>query len=424
MSVKLTLPKGTKIPNHIAIIPDGNRRWARARNLHTLKGHERGFKRAVELGRVARRWGVHTVTVWGFSTENWDRSPREIKYLMRLYSTLLDEYLEDAHKEGVKIVHLGRKDRLPKFLIDKISEAEVATENYKNYIANIAIDYGGHDEIIRAVKQMFIDGHTEDDVNKKLFENYLDNHDQPYPYVDLLIRTSGEQRTSGLLLWQMEYAEMYWIQNHFPDFTPEDLREAIVDYSRRRRRFGGNDKQNHLVFKPEVAANLELNWWRLSKIPEGTKFRDYAIKHIAEQWGLSTKLAKEAAFYFVQALTQGNGRKWKMARESLTDFYGLLREEVSLAFEPDIVASLDVKLLQRINNADEKNITEDVEDATQKYVSEVYRLSDLQAKKAAHLRTLATMERRKAEQGMGDVHWENAEKYLEAYYYALKDRVA
>lgn len=424
MSAKLELPKGTKIPNHIAIIPDGNRRWARARNLHTLKGHERGFKRAVELGRVARSWGVHTVTVWGFSTENWDRSPREIKYLMRLYSTLLDEYLQDAHKEGVKIVHLGRKDRLPKFLIDKITEAEVATADYNNYVANIAIDYGGHDEIIRAVKQMITDGHTEDDVNKKLFESYLDNRDQPYPYVDLLIRTSGEQRTSGLLLWQMEYAEMYWVQNHFPDFGPEDLRESIIDYSRRRRRFGGNDKQSHLVFKPEVVANLELNWWRLSKIPEGTKFRDYAIKHIAEQWGLSTKLAKEAAFYFVQALTQGNGRKWKMARVSLTDFYALLREEVSLAFEPDIVASLDVKLLQRIKNADEKNITEDVEDATQKYVSEVYRLSDLQAKKAAHLRSLATMERRKAEQGMGDVHWENAERYLEAYYYALKDRVA
>src|SRR3989304_4863886 len=107
----LNLPRGTKIPNHIAIIPDGNRRWARARGLHTFYGHKQGFDRATELGRAARDWGVHTVTLWGFSTENWDRTKEEIDYLMKLYESLIDSYLKDAVKEQIKIRHLGRKDR-------------------------------------------------------------------------------------------------------------------------------------------------------------------------------------------------------------------------------------------------------------------------------------------------------------------------
>src|SRR5690349_481839 len=104
---RITLPHGTLVPNHIAIIPDGNRRWARARGLHTLKGHKVGFERAVEVARAAREMGVHTVTLWGFSTENWDRTPAEVTYLMKLYSKLLDDYLREAHKDGVKIIHIG-----------------------------------------------------------------------------------------------------------------------------------------------------------------------------------------------------------------------------------------------------------------------------------------------------------------------------
>lgn len=116
---KVTLPKGTKVPDHIAIIPDGNRRWARARGLNTLEGHKKGFDRAVELSRAARELGVHTVTLWGFSTENWDRTPQEINYLMKLYEKLVDDYLKEAKKDKVKIVHLGRKDRIPQTLLKK-----------------------------------------------------------------------------------------------------------------------------------------------------------------------------------------------------------------------------------------------------------------------------------------------------------------
>jgi len=416
-----SLPKGTKVPNHIAIIPDGNRRWARARNIHTLKGHEAGFKRGVELGRAARRWGIHTVSFWGFSTENWDRSPIEIKYLMKLYSKMLDQYLKDAHKEKVKIVHLGRKDRLPKFLVKKIATAEEETKTYKKYIANIAIDYGGHDDIIRATKRMIKDGVSADQIDKTTFENYLDNKDQPYPYVDLLIRSSGEQRTSGLLLWQMEYAEMYWDSNHFPDMTPERLKYAILDYSRRRRRFGSNDQEEHFKFKPEVAARLEMNWWRLANIPEGTRFREYAVEHLREQWGLSKSLASEASKLMLSAVTEGKHFKWKQATFKLGKFYKLIKDEVKLAFEPSLAASLEVKLWQKANSSGSVG---EIENRARKYLAEVYRISDLQATKAAHLLALAAYEKNIAERGGGDKHWNKAEKYLELYYRALKDRIA
>jgi len=417
----LTLPRGTQVPNHIAIIPDGNRRWARAKGLYTLEGHKAGFERAVELARAARSWGVHTVTLWGFSTENWDRSPREIKYLMKLYSRLIDDYLKDAMRDDVRIIHLGRKDRLPGFLVKKIADAEERTKNNKSYIGNIAIDYGGHDDIVRAVRKMIEDGVSSNEINKAKFEEYLDTSGQPYPYVDLLIRTSGEQRTSGLLLWQMEYAEMYWEQDHFPDFSPEKLRHAVIDYSRRRRRFGGNDREEHFRFKPEAVARLEVNWWRLKKIPEGTKFRDYAIAHMREQWGVSKKLAGEATKYLLLALAEGEKSKWRKAKVSLVEFYKLIRDEVKLAFEPSVAASLEVKLMQ---NVARKKVNQDLEGDTKELVSEVYRISEFQARKAAHLRVLATVERSLAEKGGGEHHWDQAEEYLEMYYKALKDRVA
>lgn len=420
----LTLPKGIKVPNHIAIIPDGNRRWARSRGLHTLEGHKAGFERAIELARAARSWGVHTVTLWGFSTENWDRTPEEINYLMKLYSKLIDDYMKDAMKEGVRIVHLGRKDRLPGFLIKKIVDAELKTKDNKNYIGNVAIDYGGHDEIIRAVKEMMSDGVDSKDVNKELFEKYLDTRNQPYPYVDLLIRTSGEQRTSGLLLWQTEYAEMFWEPDHFPDFSPLKLRNAIIDYSRRRRRFGGNDKEAHFKFKPEVVAKLELNWWRLSKIPENKTFEEYAILHLKEQWGLSVRHAKRAAIHMINAFRHGKKEDWAKATSNLKKFYAVIRDEVKLAFEPSLAASLQVSIWQKTENGKKVETTREFEDTTRELLAEVYRISDYQANKVAHLRALATVEKNLAEHGEGDGHWERAEEYLNLYYRALKDRVA
>lgn len=420
----LNLPKGTKVPDHIAIIPDGNRRWARARNLHTLEGHKTGFERAVELGRAARDMGIHTVTIWGFSTENWDREKKEVSYLMKLYHKLIDDYLKEAKKEGVKLVHIGRKDRLPDSLMKKIGHAEKLTNSNKKYIANIALDYGGQDDILRAIRKIIKDKVQEKDIDEKLLLSYLDTHDQPYPYVDLMIRTSGEQRTSGLLLWQSAYTEYYWYCDHFPDFTPEKLKDAVIDYSRRRRRFGGNDKVGHFKFKPEATAKLEIAWWRLQNIPEGTRLRDYAIQHLKEEFGLSKKHAKEAAKYMLEALVEGQKNKRDKSLSSAKKFYTLIKNEIKLAFEPSLAASLQVKLWKEVEGNDQIELMQDAENTAKQLYAEVYRISMFQAAKAAHLRVLANVEKNLAEKGFGDHHWDKAEDYLEKFYRALKERVA
>ena len=328
---------------------------------------------------------------------------------------MLDEIKKEAKKDQIRFVHLGREDRFPKDLIKYFRELEEETKGYKKHVFNVALDYGGHDEIVRATQKIIKDGVKAEDINEKLFASYLDTGDQPYPYVDLFIRTSGEQRTSGFMPWQMNYAEFYWELGHLPDFTPEKLRDVIMDYSRRRRRFGGNDTVEHFGFDPEMLAKLELKWWRLGKIPEGTKLREYALNHIKEQYGLSKKLAKEAAKYLVEALVYEEKSKLDKAKGSLKKFYKLIKDEVKLAFEPEIVASLEVRMRH------EKG---EVEDTTKEYLAEVYRISLFQAAKAAHLKVMANVERNMADKGLGEEHWAKAEDYLQKYYHALKERVA
>jgi undecaprenyl diphosphate synthase len=427
------LPKGTIVPNHLVIIPDGNRRWARARGLHTFEGHRRGFDMAVKLARTARNWGIHTVTLWGFSTENWDRTVEEVGYLMKLYERLVDSYLKEAKEDDVRIIHLGRKDRIPKSLLKKITQAEVETKDNKSYIMNIAIDYGGHDDIIRAVQKMVSDGVKPEKIDKSLFEKYLDTKNQPYPYADLMIRTSGEQRTSGLLLWQSAYTEYYFENDHFPDFTPDKLKLAVLDYSRRRRRFGGNDAVEHLKFDPKLTAKLELSWWRLSKIPEGVRLRDYAMMHLKEQYGLSKELAKDAAKLMIEALIEEEDEKWDTAKLKMKKFYKLLKDEIKLAFEPKIVASMEVDFNRKMKNKDSVASASEAEVLATEHLAEVYRISMLQAAKAAHLRVMAGVEKNLAlaarstgsgSSSFADEHWTRAEDYLQKYYSALKERVA
>lgn len=235
-------PEGTNIPMHIVIIPDGNRRWAKEHNLPTFEGHRRGFEVAVKLAKACRDFGVYTLTFWAFSTENWQRSKEEVSYLMKLYEQMIDRILKDAKKEKVKIIHLGRKDRIKKSLLEKLSKAERETANNDKYILNIALDYGGQDEILRAVNRA-LNSKIQLKIKKlelteKDIEDNLDTALQPYPFPDLIIRTSGELRTSGILLWQSAYSELYFLKKYFPEMTPEDLKEAILDYSKRERRFG------------------------------------------------------------------------------------------------------------------------------------------------------------------------------------------
>lgn len=410
-------PRGTNIPDHIAIILDGNRRWARSRGLPTLEGHRAGFEAGMKVAKVARQWGIHTFTVWGFSTENWDRSPTEIAYLMKLYWKMVQRIEKEAKNEQIRFVHLGRKDRFPKDLTAYIAKVEERTKDNQRHVFNVALDYGGHDEIVRATQAIIKDGVKAEDVDEKLFASYLDTHDQPYPYVDLFVRTSGEQRTSGFLPWQLNYAEYYWELDHLPDMSPEKLRDIILDYSRRRRRFGGNDTVEHLNFKPEVAARFELAWWRLAKIPEGTRFIDYAMEHISHQYGMSKKLAYDAAALMLAAYMHENKSEWEKAKAKLKKFYKLIKEEVKLAFEPEIVASLEVKMRQELGNGG-------AEEAARELYAETYRISLFQAAKAAHLRILAYAEQKMAQAGMGEEHWRRAEDYLQKFYRALKERVA
>lgn len=419
------LPKGTEIPHHIALILDGNRRWARARGLKPWEGHFAGFAAVKKLAEAARHMGVHTFTVWGFSTDNWSRPKEEIDKLMEVIRKSLHDFEKQAHKDKVRLIHLGRKDRFPADIAQKLRALEESTKDYKKHVLNVALDYGGKDEILRAVKEIVDQGVPSNKIDEETFASFLDTAGQPYPEPDLFIRPSGEQRTSGLLPWQMAYTEYYFEQSHLPDFTPEKLKAAILDFSRRRRRFGGSDAVEHFDFNPEMIAKLEIAWWRLRKVPQGTRLRDYVLEHLRKQYGLSKKLAKAAAKYLIEAaLEENNGRNWEKAKGKLGKFYELIKGELKLAFEPSVVASLEIKLWQDLATKQDAASAAEAEEVAKELYAEVYRISLFQAAKAAHLMVMAHVERNLAERGLGERHWAKAEDYLVKFYDALKERVA
>lgn len=425
---KVVLPEGTQVPDHIAIIPDGNRRWARARGLSAIEGHRKGAEALAKVLEASRDLNIHTVTFWGLSTENWlEREAEERKFLLGTISAGLDRHLEDAKKKGVRVIHLGHKDRLPKWLIKKIDRIEKETLQNTEHVFNIALDYGGQDEIVRAVQKIVKSGAQANRIDGKFIDGFMDTANQPYPYPDLIIRTSGEQRTSGLLLWQSNYAETYWELDHFPDFTPEKLRAAILDYSRRRRRFGGNDSQEHLKFDPKVVAKLELAWRHALAIGEGERFRDLVVRYVREHYGLSRELAKTAGKNLAQALVFGRAEKWEAAKSALEGLYGILRKTLGLALEPRFVATLEVDLWRSNGSAERTEQGQEIEGKLRQLYAETFRVSDLQATKAAHLSALATAERDiagKSEGSEAQRHWEKAGWYTEKAYEALKERVA
>lgn len=224
------------LPKHIVFIPDGNRRWAREHGLSIEEGHRRGFEAVMNTTRAAEDWGIKYFTVWAFSTENWDRTKFEVKNLMRLFRDFLEKHLKEFLQRGVRVIHLGRKDRLPKFLMDSLEKVIKKTEGNNNFVLNIALDYGGRDEILRAIRKIIKTGKDPDSINESEFRKFLDTNGTPEP--DLIIRTSGEQRLSGIMPYQAAYAELYFEKSHCPDFNEEKLKEAILDFSRRQRRFG------------------------------------------------------------------------------------------------------------------------------------------------------------------------------------------
>lgn len=248
------LPKEA-FPNHIAIIPNGNRTWARKNGLSNMEGHNAGVEVLINFARIIRRWGIHTGTVWGSSTENLaKRDPLEVANLIRLFKYVLETTTEEAERDGARLVHLGNKDLLPKELVKLISHWEERTKNNQNFIANVAFAYGGHDEILRAMRIAF-----EDIKNGKIifndltkteglyhgkypylaFKEYLDTKGQPYPFPDLIIRTAGEKRLSGFMPWQSVYSEYYYTDLLLPEMTELEFKNAIVSYANRNRSFGG-----------------------------------------------------------------------------------------------------------------------------------------------------------------------------------------
>lgn len=227
-----------KIPVHVAIIPDGNRRWAKERGLPTLEGHRRGFDIAIKLSNKARELGVKILSLWAFSTENWDRTTQEVGYLMKLYEQMIDRQLKEAMKNHTRLIHIGRKDRISATLKEKIIHAENETSKFDNNYLVIALDYGGRDEIVRAINTIKDSKSNVGKIDEKNFNQFLDTRNLPQPDPDLIIRTSGECRWSGFMMWQSAYSEYMFIDKYFPDFTTQDLENCIEQFKQRNRRFG------------------------------------------------------------------------------------------------------------------------------------------------------------------------------------------
>ena len=224
------------IPNHIAIIMDGNGRWALEKGLPRLSGHRAGTENLREVIEACVEFGIKYLTIYAFSTENWKRPKEEIQGLMRIFKTMLDRELQNLHENGVQLRHLGRLDQIDKELQKKVREAIELTKDNKTLILNVAFNYGGRDEILQAVKNIISAGHSVDDIDDEQFAKYLYTSESPDP--DLIIRTSGEYRCSNFLIWQSAYAEWYFTPTYWPDFNKEELRQALIVYNQRERRYG------------------------------------------------------------------------------------------------------------------------------------------------------------------------------------------
>ena len=229
------------IPKHIAIILDGNGRWAKKKGMPRNYGHVQGSKNVERICEDAYKLGVKYLTVYAFSTENWNRPQDEVDALMNLLRNYMKTCLKTAEKNRMRVRVLGDKTALDEDIRNRIAELEEATKNNDGLNFQIALNYGSRDEMIRAMKRMSADvkeGNVQvSEINEALFESYLDTHDIPDP--DLMIRTSGEQRLSNYLLWQLAYSEFYFTEVLWPDFTKEELVKAIEYYNGRDRRFGG-----------------------------------------------------------------------------------------------------------------------------------------------------------------------------------------
>jgi undecaprenyl diphosphate synthase len=246
------LPPLDKVPEHVAIIMDGNGRWARGRGLPRSAGHRQGTDNLRRIIRAAVEFGVRIMTIYAFSTENWSRPRREVLLLMRILEMVIDRELQELYEEGVQIRHIGELDGIGERLARKVVEACEYTRHNQRFILNVAFNYGGRDEIVRAAQNIVRDGIAAEDITEATINSYMYTSDLPDP--DLIIRTSGEFRLSNFLIWQGAYSEIYTTETFWPDFGRNELYDALLEYGNRRRRFGKTDDQ----IKAEYAERAHL----------------------------------------------------------------------------------------------------------------------------------------------------------------------
>jgi len=227
-------PVPADVPAAVAIVMDGNSRWAASRGLSVAEGHRAGSRALRPMVETSIDLGIESLAVFAFSTENWTRPAEEVGALMEIFGATIDRELGDLAKEGVRTRFVGRRDRAPEWLRTKMEELEDATADESRLMLWVAFDYGGRAEIVEAARRLAATGEP---VDEESFTRHLYAPEMPDP--DVVVRTSGEVRVSNFLLWQLAYAELVFTDKLWPDFGPDDLRAAVAEYARRRRRFGG-----------------------------------------------------------------------------------------------------------------------------------------------------------------------------------------
>lgn len=237
MTDSLSTIPADKVPLHVAIIMDGNGRWAISRGLPRLAGHRAGTENLRRVIRASVEFGVKYLTIYAFSTENWGRPPEEVQGLMRILEDVIDKELRELHEEGVQLRHIGRLERLAPKIQAKVLKAIELTKDNERLVLNVAFNYGGRDEIVNAIQHIIRDGVSEDQINDDLVSKYMYTAGVPDP--DLIIRTSGELRVSNFLIWQAAYSEWYITSTFWPDFDKEEYYRALESFAQRDRRYGG-----------------------------------------------------------------------------------------------------------------------------------------------------------------------------------------
>lgn len=235
------LLKKHRLPQHVAIVMDGNGRWASRRRKPRLYGHKQGALHARDFVEIFAEYGIPYLTLYAFSTENWSRPKAEVDGIIKLLSENLDRAVKVAHEQNIRIRHLGKEDRLPEAIRKKARAAIEKTSNNSGLTVNVAFNYGGRSEIVNAAQQIIRNRIKSDSLDENVFSRYLYTAGIPDP--DLFIRTGGEMRVSNFLIWQSAYAELYFTPVLWPDFGRDELEKALTDFGRRQRRFGGLKSQ-------------------------------------------------------------------------------------------------------------------------------------------------------------------------------------